>query len=362
MTSLACVAAGRLMLSDVALLAVPLLALTAPRNPMMIAPGQVSSTSHSFAAARQTAPALPGGCWQVVLAPSQVSVVQGSPSAGQAAPALPAGCVHVASVPLHTSAVQGLPSSVQDVVLGWKRSVGQPVLVPVQVSATSHPLTAARQTVVVLVFSGCWQATLVPSHWSSVQGLPSSVHAVPLAFRAPVSAGHVALVPVQVSGRSHSPAAARQTVPALPTGCWQVALVPLHWSRVQGLASSVQAAPALTKVQLFLQHEPGAPFNALPRSHCSPVSMVPLPQLPGASVNVICSVSPDELPVAVSVNVTPMSKTSTLKSVFVKSPFASAYAVSWRSGSNCGSSCRIRTTVSPGSQPEPVMTTFSPGA
>src|SRR6058998_89874 len=102
MTSLACVAAGRLMLSDVALLAVPLLALTAPRNPMMIAPGQVSSTSHSFAAARQTAPALPGGCW------------------------------HVASVPLHTSAVQGLPSSVQDVVLGWKRSVGQPVLVPVQ--------------------------------------------------------------------------------------------------------------------------------------------------------------------------------------------------------------------------------------
>src|SRR5437667_451400 len=393
MTSLACVAAGRLMLSDVALLAVPLLALTAPRNPMMIAPGQVSSTSHSFAAARQTAPALPGGCWQVVLAPSQVSVVQGSPSAGQAAPALPAGCVHVASVPLHTSAVQGLPSSVQDVVLGWKRSVGQPVLVPVQVSATSHPLTAARQTapglpaecwhevllplqasptpcrltaarqpVAVLVFGGCWQATLVPSHWSSVQGLPSSVHAVPLAFRAPVSAGHVALVPVQVSGRSHSPAAARQTVPALPTGCWQVALVPLHWSRVQGLASSVQAAPALTKVQLFLQHEPGAPFNALPRSHCSPVSMVPLPQLPGASVNVICSVSPDELPVAVSVNVTPMSKTSTLKSVFVKSPFASATAVSWRSESISGSSCRTRTTVSPGSQPEPVMTTVSPGA
>ena len=62
MTSLACVAAGRLMLSDVALLAVPLLALTAPRNPMMKAPGQVSSTSHSFAAARQTAPALPAGC------------------------------------------------------------------------------------------------------------------------------------------------------------------------------------------------------------------------------------------------------------------------------------------------------------
>src|SRR5205823_13768609 len=104
MTSLACVAAGRLMLSDVALLAVPLLALTAPRNPMMKAPGQVSSTSHSFAAARQTAPALPGGCRQLVLAPSQVSVVQGSPSAGPAGPAVPGAFVVVAVVPAPSAA------------------------------------------------------------------------------------------------------------------------------------------------------------------------------------------------------------------------------------------------------------------
>src|SRR2546429_51824 len=129
MTSLACVAAGRLMLSDVALLAVPLLALTAPRNPMMKAPGQVSSTSHSFAAARQTAPALPGGCWQVMLAPSQVSVVQGSPSSGQAAPALPAGCVHGALVPLHTSAGAGVPSSGQGAGAYLKRGVGADALV-----------------------------------------------------------------------------------------------------------------------------------------------------------------------------------------------------------------------------------------
>src|SRR5438445_15935 len=329
MTSLACVVAGRLMLSDVALLAVPLLALTAPRNPMMTAPGQVSSTSHSFAAARQTALALPGGCWQVVLAPSQVSVVQGSPSSGQAAPALPAGCVHVALVPLHTSAVQGLPSSVQAVVLDRKPSLGQLVLVPVHISATSHSLTAARQTVPALP-AGCWQELLVPLHWSSVQGLVSAVQAVPSGFLA--SDGHVVLVPVQVSGRSHSPAAARQVF------------------------------VLLSKVQLFLQHEPGAPFNAFPRSHCSPASTVPLPQVPGASVNVVWTVSPDEVSVAVSVNVTPMSKTSTMKSVFVKSPLASATVVSWRSGSISGSSCRTRTTVSPGSQPEPVMTTVSPGA
>src|SRR2546427_2075552 len=108
MTSLAAVAAGLLMASEVALLAVPLLALAAPRNPMLVAPGQVSATSHSFTAARQTTPALP------------------------------AGCVHVALVPLHTSMVQGSPSSVQAVPLALKTSAGQVALVAAQVSATAH--------------------------------------------------------------------------------------------------------------------------------------------------------------------------------------------------------------------------------
>src|SRR5438067_13118000 len=125
MTSLASVPEGRLMLSDVAPLAVPLLLVAAPRNPMMNAPGQVSATSHSPAAGRHTAPPLPGGCWQLVLVPSQVSAVQGSPSSGQAAPAFPTGCVQVAVVPPHASAVQGLPSSVQDVPLALMTSVGQ---------------------------------------------------------------------------------------------------------------------------------------------------------------------------------------------------------------------------------------------
>src|SRR3989454_9599210 len=116
MTSLAAVAAGRLIASEVALPALPLLALAAPWNAMLVAPGQVSATSHSFAAARHTTPALP------------------------------AGCVQVALVPLHTSAVQGSPSSVHAVLLGWDASVGQAVLVPVQVSATSHSFAAARHS------------------------------------------------------------------------------------------------------------------------------------------------------------------------------------------------------------------------
>src|SRR2546427_7640768 len=148
MTSVAAVAAGRLMASEVALAALPLLALAAPWKAMLVAPGQVSATSHSFTAARHTTPALP------------------------------AGCVQVALVPLHTSVVQGSPSSVQAVLLGWKASVGQVVLVPVQLSATSHSFTAAPHTPPALP-AGCVQVLVLPSHWSSVQGLVSAVQAGP---------------------------------------------------------------------------------------------------------------------------------------------------------------------------------------
>src|SRR5438477_128662 len=180
MTSLAAVAAGRLMASEVALPALPLLALAAPWNVMLVAPGQVSATSHSFTAARHTAPALP------------------------------AGCVQVALVPLHTSLVQGSLSSVQAVPLGWKRSVGQVVLVPVQLSARSHSPAAARHT--APAFPAGWvHVALEPLHTSVVHTLPSSVQVVPLALK--TSVGQAVVTPSQVSARSHSPAAARHTVP-----------------------------------------------------------------------------------------------------------------------------------------------------
>src|SRR2546430_9900531 len=92
MTSLASVPEGRLMLSDVAPLAVPLLLVAAPRNPMMNAPGQVSATSHSPAAGRHTVPPLPGGCWQLVLVPSQVSAVHRGPPPLRAAAPPPPRC------------------------------------------------------------------------------------------------------------------------------------------------------------------------------------------------------------------------------------------------------------------------------
>src|SRR5436309_2982825 len=132
-------------------------------------------------------------------------------------------------------------SAVQVVPAALNPSAGQTVLVPVQVSATSHSPAAARQTAPAFP-AGCWQLALAPSHWSRVQGFVSAVQAVPLALNA--SEGQTVLVPVQVSAASHSSAAARQTAPALPAGCWQLRLVPSHWSSVQALPSDVQAVPA----------------------------------------------------------------------------------------------------------------------
>src|SRR3989442_1129362 len=107
------------------------------------------------------------------------------------------------------SRVHTLPSSVHAVPFALKALVGHVVLVPVQVSATSHSSAAARHTAPALP-AGCVHVLVLPSHRSRVQGLASAVQAVPAALTA--SAGHVALEPVQLSARSHSFAAARQTV------------------------------------------------------------------------------------------------------------------------------------------------------
>src|SRR5256885_3501263 len=88
-------------------------------------------------------------------------------------------------VPLHTSVVQGSPSSVQAVPLGWNASVGQVVLVPVQLSAASHSPATARHSAPAFP-AGCVQVLVLPSHWSRVQGLVSGVQAVPAGFLASV--------------------------------------------------------------------------------------------------------------------------------------------------------------------------------
>ena len=59
-------------------------------------------------------------------------------------------------------------------------------------------------------------------------------------------AGQEVCVPSQVSATSHSPAAARHTVPAFPAGCVHAGAptVPLHTSVVHTMPSSVQLVPA----------------------------------------------------------------------------------------------------------------------
>src|SRR6185503_7366562 len=133
---------------------------------------QVSSTSQMPVDARQTAPALPAGCWQV------------------------------SAVPLHSSRLHGLPSLEQVVPPGFLASAGQVALEPVQFSTRSHSPASARQTVL---------------DGSKALG------------------GHTVLAPVQASSTSQTPAAARQVAPALPAGCWQASLEPSHWSSEQGL-------------------------------------------------------------------------------------------------------------------------------
>src|SRR5207247_2422196 len=227
------------------------------------------------AAARQTAPASPAGCWQASCVPSHSSRLQGLPSSVHAVPAGSfASPGQVALEPVQCSAGSHSPAEArQTVVEGSKALAGQAVLVPVQVSSTSQSAAAARHTVPALP-AGCWQALCVPSHSSRLQGLSSSVHAVPAgSFASPgqvalepvqcsagshspaearqtvvegskALAGQAVLVPVQVSSTSQSPAAARHTVPALPAGCWQALCVPSHSSRLEGMPAAVDAVPA----------------------------------------------------------------------------------------------------------------------
>src|SRR5207253_2406951 len=122
----------------------------------------------------------------------------------------PAGCWQSLLPPSHSSRLQGLPSSLQAVPAVLFASAGQPALDPVQNSAGSHSPAEARQSAVV---------------------------------GRKASAGQEVLVPSQVSATSQSPAAGRHTAPAFPAGCWQSLLLPSHSSRLQGFPSPVQAVP-----------------------------------------------------------------------------------------------------------------------
>src|SRR5207302_2731900 len=96
--------------------------------------------------------------------------------------------------------------------LGAVTGAGQVVLVPVQDCAGSHTSPEPAQQTAAALPAGCWQASLSPSHASSEQGLPSSVHSVPAACFP--SVGQAASEPVQNSAASHSSTIGRHSVVA----------------------------------------------------------------------------------------------------------------------------------------------------
>jgi hypothetical protein len=162
---------------------------------------------------------------------------------------LPGACWQIADEPLHASVVQTLPSSGQGVPLDLNPLAGQVVELPEQLAARSQASAAARHWVPGLP-AGCWQVTFVPSHWSFVQALPSSVQGVPLPFF--TSAGQPADVPVQFSARSHSPAGDLQTVlDDLKPSAGQVTTVPLQVSATSQVpAEARQTVPLARGVQV----------------------------------------------------------------------------------------------------------------
>jgi len=216
----------------------------------VLVPLQFSATSQTPAGARHSVPALPAGCWQVLLVPLHRSLLHGLPSSVQAVPfGTFASAEQFGPLPGQKSSRSHSPAEPrQSVVAGSKASAGQMVLVPVQLSATSQTPATPRHSVPALP-AGCWQSSFVPSHRSRLQGFPSSLHAVPNGSLASAvqsgpfpgqkssrshspaetrhsvvagsnaSAGQTVLAPVQVSAMSHAPPTARQVAPALPAAC-----------------------------------------------------------------------------------------------------------------------------------------------
>jgi hypothetical protein len=263
--------------------------ITASAGQAAPVPGQRSATSHAPVEGRQTSvDGRKPSAGQLALVPVQLSATSQTSAAGRqtVAAGLKTSGGQVLLVPSQISATSQVPAAARQTPVLFA-SAGHAALVPVQVSARSHGPEAARQTAPALP-TGCWQALAAPSHWSSVQALPSELQAVPGADR--VSAGHVALAPLQVSWGSHSPVEARHTVPALPAGCWQAVALPSQMSRVQTLPSSVQGVFAADRASAG--HVTPEPLHASCGSH-SPADArhtVPAGRRPSAGQTVLAPV------------------------------------------------------------------------
>ena len=155
-----------------------------------------------------------------------------------------------------------------------KPSAGQSLETPSQLSATSQPPAAARQTAVLFASSG--QRPLVPVQNSAASQAPAAGrHSSVAGWKA--SVGQVALVPVQSSATSHAPVAPRHSnVAGLKLSAGQVPLVPVQNSATShGPAAGRHVVVDGSNWQVEEQQSPSTRF---PSSHCSPASTTPSPQ------------------------------------------------------------------------------------
>jgi hypothetical protein len=139
-----------------------------------------------------------------------------------------------ALAPVHVSAsvdCAGLPATQlaarQETLLAANESPGHTELAPVQVSTTSHTPALPRHTVLLGANASAGQAALAPVQFSAASHTVTAARQT-VAPDANASAGQVVLAPVHASATSQAPALPRHTVPALPAGCWQLSLAPLH--------------------------------------------------------------------------------------------------------------------------------------
>jgi hypothetical protein len=163
---------------------------------------------------------------------------------------LPAGWSHV-PLPSHSSSVQVSPSSVHGVP-GDSLFAWQ-ALLPSQVSEFVQSVSLGSPHGVPDVSKpSAGQSSFTPSQFSATSHSPVSARHSDVLF---ASAGHVALDPVQVSAGSHSPAETRHV-----------------W-------------PEARKTQPDVQHDVLAPLSP-PRSHSSLPLTIPSPQSTGVELAV----------------------------------------------------------------------------
>jgi hypothetical protein len=190
------------------------------------------------------------------LTPSQASALSHSPAAVRhRAPALPAGCAHAASDPVHTSRVHRLPSSAHAVFAGLKVSEGQAAEVPEHTSMRSHSPVAGRHGVFGSESESAGQALVAPSQRSTGSQVPADARQV-VVFGSFASPGQASETPSQTSCESQTPAEALQRVfcgigeqvPGLPgrLHAWQSAVFPPpHAVAQQTLSTQLPAAHSL---------------------------------------------------------------------------------------------------------------------